>query len=846
MKRFYMIIGLILMTFALSSCNLISREDLERTKEEICLENPDNEICQIDEFTTIQEHIDNGLEMFINDFENEMINDDDFCALWFEGIDEDCDGVIDARGSYKDGELEKSVNIDEISAVEDGMVEAKIEFLYDGHVTVLKIALTVTIIDDVAVFKIIEDTILLRGIEKADIRRSIDLFIDDYSDEDKTDNEVCAKWYDGEDNDCDGLLKARSRFKAGAALAKTVNIIAQNEDGFGHDLAMIEFELDGHVTVLKIAFELTEADDVLKVLIIEEDVVVRGFNEEDIKEQVMMFISDLENPNVTSPQLCSLWYNIDPDSTANDVDNDCDDTTDTVRKFKAGADLAKKVNIIQPDDDDDMIYALIEYDFNGHVTVLKMSFTLTQGETNEPVKLVIKDTEITGDYKTFIETEMVSMYRMYIDDYFDTTISFDELNNLYFDNKMDEEYDRLRQLDIENELVVNVLDDSVPIKDDLGYYTLSLEIVTSKGNLYEEVSIKPIRLELSRIDINPTPVVSDYYSISEVEEYFRTFLVDYLDPDSDGDTISDSYFGGTISPAFLTQRDMFFDDGTTVTMVGISARSNFNVDSFFDISYEVRTGDDVKPKKVKIRVNRIDMALVLDDDDDGDSVPNYVLRLLLDGFVTSYNDPLVENAIACSVILDESDEVTCANTRNNEMMNNFIITNYELFGDPDFGFDDTFLFGDPDFLYSVNFIFGDPDFDAFKSFEIEVVLNEQGTNELRLSETDGSSVSPILISTQLGYLSTLLNDPTNTVDTICPTIFDDNSYNSCMTIVNVILDGGYGVTVNEMININDSYRLELVLENAIGEMEVIIVNVSFYMDTEIVSLSLHIVDDVIQ
>lgn len=839
MKRIFIALGLLLITFALVGCDLTSDEDIQRTTEEICLENPDNEICQIDQFLIIQEHIDDGFDMFVEDFENDEITDDEFCAKWFNGIDEDCDGVTDTRFKFKAGAaLAKSVNVVDIGDVENGMVEAKIEFILDGHVTVLRMALSITLEDGVIVYQIKDETILLQGIEKSDIRRSVELFIEDYSDIDMTDDELCAKWYDGLDNDCDGLVKARVKFKAGADLAKKVNIMNDvDDDGFGDIVAVIQFDQNGHVTVLKIAFDVTELNGVLKLTIKEENVVLRDYFEEDIRNQVMMFINDFENPNITSEQLCSKWYN--------NVDNDCDDVDDDRRRFKAGAALSKKVNIIEPVDEDDLVYALVEFEFNGHVTVLKISLTITEGEAGVPIVLMIEEAKVQGDYNTFIETEMVSMYRMYIEDYLDSTISFEEINNMYFDNKMDDEFGRLRELDIENEIEINVISDNVIEKDDLGYFILSLEIVTNNGNLYEEISLKPIRLELSRIDINPGSVQGDYYSIEEVEEFFKSFLLDYLDPDSDGDTISDSYFGGAIDPAFLTQRGIYIDSGTTVSMIGISAQSNYIIDSFFDVEYRIETGDSGTTGRVKIRVNRIDMALVIDTDDDGDSVPTEDLRMMIDGFISIYNDPLITDINACSsikVIADADGTVdsTCETTRNGEMSNGNIITSYELFGDPDFGFANTFLFGDPDFLYSVDFIFGDPDFDLYRSFTLSVITNIEGNSEIELIEMNNSIINRADILTRISDFELLLSDPTNTADTICTTLFDDVSYSDCSILVNTVTEGSYTVQINEVYNFGDSYGLEMVLENAIGELVEIDIIMSFYMDTDIISVMLHI------
>ena len=78
---------------------------------------------------------------------------------------------------------------------------------------------------------VFEGDVLLEGMEEKDIEEALQLFINDFENPDITDEELCSIWYDGLDDDCDGIEEDRRKFKAGAALAKAINVL--DDDDFG-------------------------------------------------------------------------------------------------------------------------------------------------------------------------------------------------------------------------------------------------------------------------------------------------------------------------------------------------------------------------------------------------------------------------------------------------------------------------------------------------------------------------------------------------------------------------------------------------------------------------------------
>jgi hypothetical protein len=319
-----------------------------------------------------------GMLLFLDDYGNTELANDEVCAKWFDGLDNDCDGLTRARTKFKAGaDLSKKVNILDPDDDDDTILTTSVEYEFRGHVTVLKISYVPSFNDETLTLDIKDVFYTYNDISEAHIAETVSNYIDDLSNFDITDEDICTKWYDGIDNDCDGLVDVRLKFKAGAALSKKVNIMPHDDDNDDDGLldAIITLDFNGHVTVLKIALNPTSEDGTLKLNISSTNVVEPPVAEELIIDLINTFIVDVENEILTDTEVCTKWFE--------GIDNDCDGIGAVRTKFKAGADLAKTVYILDPDSDGDGILdAAITFTFEGHVTVLKIAFTITlEGDT---------------------------------------------------------------------------------------------------------------------------------------------------------------------------------------------------------------------------------------------------------------------------------------------------------------------------------------------------------------------------------------------------------------------------------------------------------------------------------
>jgi hypothetical protein len=290
---------------------------------------------------------------------------------------------------------------------------------------------------------IIDQVTEYNGVAEDLIDEKIQMFIKDLEDPEKSNEDICSIWYDGIDDDCNRFMEEnRTKFKAGAELSKTVNISDPDSDDDGLLDATISFDYNGHVTVLKISFDLNSSLENLQLKINNSELIFTPNRETVAKLDA--FIEDLMNSELSNSEVCSIWYD--------GVDDDCDGPIELARtKFKAGAELSKTINILDPDSDGDGLGDLVvSLNDDGHVTVLKISFT--EDFSTEELNLVITDIELVSDDTggdcddtncTVHPGDALMYYQSYLDEYMDASVSEDMLKT-YFDPVPSEEYFNLR------------------------------------------------------------------------------------------------------------------------------------------------------------------------------------------------------------------------------------------------------------------------------------------------------------------------------------------------------------------------------------------------------------------
>lgn len=718
------VISLIVMSFLvllLSGCDLVSPEIIDRATEELCRENPDNELCQSDGLADLEESV------VLNLFNDMLVNYDDvdntdFCDEYISITNvELLDSCRNDKSSLFPEDIEdyeaKSVTIEGDFYIVN--LESKVDAEKLKFILKTKVDGTSILIDE---WSFGDSYIIDEGINQDDVLSLLVLFVADLEDETVTDEAVCTTWYDGIDDDCDGIEDARRKFKAGADLAKTINILDPDSDD-DTLIGEVSFTIDGHVTVLKISFDVEIVDGVLSLVIVDEDTdddgfsdFVEGIEKDEIKRGLEAFITDFVNPDITDEQICAIWYE--------GIDNDCDDIGEDRLKFKAGAALSKAINVLDDDDDGDgLIVAEVSYINNGHVTVLKI--VLDVSTELEELKIVVIESDVFGDFDFYLTAlESLELFNGFVVDYLNPLVTFEELNIMYFNGEMDKEFENQRLTDIEDGLIVNVLTTIDPLMNEEGYFIIEVEFIIDGVSTYEEVNIKPIRLDLAII-INFSDggnYEDEVFNITEVEELWLDFVEDYLDILVTFEDLNMMYFNGMLDAEFNEMRVFDLESGALITTISIKYSNPFP-DSFFDIVIEITTDGMVTTEEIKIRVNRIDMALYLSFKNIGnaDMIPYDEALTSINSYVAMYNDYSIDSHTVCSSYIVDFQVDQCILERDSMITSNMIMSSFELYTMDD--------------QYMVDFIFEDGDSNLVTvSKMVYLLMNEDGTYLIELYE----------------------------------------------------------------------------------------------------------------
>ncbi len=375
---------------------------------------------------------------------------------------------------------------------------------------------------------------------KEDVLDLINMFILDMENDLLTNTEVCALWdgidndCDGIDNDCDGIDEdcddfdiARRKFKAGASLSKKVNIIEiddSNDDDDDDDvlLAEIEFTLDGHVTVLKIAFQVDIFEDELHIFILDPDSdgdtildMVEGIEKAQIKRILEEFVTDFIDTTKTDLEVCEMWYD--------GLDNDCNRIIEQRIKYLSATDLTTMIDVLDDDDDGDGLFeAEVSFTLDGHVTVVKIAIEIDYSA--DEMKLVI----IESDFEeVFNLDEIEKLWSDFIEDYLDPTILNEDLNLMYFNEMIDSGFLDNRDLNLERGITINTSHIEYTRKVPGPLFTIDFEKTIDGVTTNERVEIRVNRIDMalhiSFDDTGGMHLIPILYALAVLENYMMEY-----------------------------------------------------------------------------------------------------------------------------------------------------------------------------------------------------------------------------------------------------------------------------------------------------------------------------------
>jgi hypothetical protein len=395
---------------------------------------------------------------------------------------------------------------------------------------------------------------------------------------------------------------------------------------------------------------------------------------EQVIELIALFILDMENDILTDDEVCALW---------DGIDQDCDGIEDARRKFKAGADLSKKVNILDPDDDGDgILIGEISYTLDGHVTVVKIAFQVDL--VDEELLLTILDPDSDDDMIEGIEKDQIKrILEQFVADFMDTTKTDLEVCEIWYDG-IDNDCNRVGEQRIlfrpvaDFDVSIDALDDDddgdglfealVSFNDQNGHVTV-LKIAVQVDNSNDEIKLIIVESTFEEV-----------FDLTEVEKLWNDFVEDYLDPAILSEDLNLMYFNGKIDSGFLDNRDLSLERGITITTSHIEY-SHMIPGPFFDIDFEKMIDGVTTNEKVEIRVNRIDMALYISFEDTGslDLIPFADASTVLDDYLMHYNHmSMISRSMCESTVVDYQVDI-CSVERDMMISDGYMMLEYELY-----------------------------------------------------------------------------------------------------------------------------------------------------------------------
>jgi len=465
MKRLLMFLLVSMFSVSLAGCEFLPDEVVDEVNKEL-IEN------------VSEDQVLDQVEAFLRAYTNPDVSKEEVCNIWTDGLDDDCDGMIEeARVKFKAGaDLSKTVQINDydLDADGDGLGDVEVAYDFGGHITVLKLRVQTSILNEEPSLTIVSFDVTHEL--KEEVLTMVNAFVADFSDDALSNDEVCRIWTDKIDDDCDGMVdEARVKFKTGAELSKSIAITNPDLDGDGWLDVGVSYEFRGHVTVLKIAVQTEDSESRPSI-----QVMVKGVEtilQENTQEEFDAFISALKDETISSGEVCRIW--------TDGIDDDCDGMVDEARvKFKAGAELSKTVYGGDPDSDDDGLFdAIVEVKTDDAVTCMDLSFKeVLTGDTRSIVFTKVALFDGGGDCddgdRDVYPGEVSKVIGDFFTAYNDASVTREDLS-VFFGMDLTEEYMLMRQRFLSSGAEVVFVDLIGPV--DLNTYILVYDILTADG-----------------------------------------------------------------------------------------------------------------------------------------------------------------------------------------------------------------------------------------------------------------------------------------------------------------------------------------------------------------------------
>lgn len=355
MKRLVTLLIVMSTSLALVGCGLLPEDVQEVLSQELCEENPDHELCDLEHVEMVEEQV------IVELVQSAMtkFNQDGCPDLVFAGnrtLSETC------RNNLEELIPEGVTSFSPSSITVDDF-----EYTLFGDTNIDGVQLEITIkvveidgmiyIDD---WKMTKTMIEMNEISEREAQLFLNHFFTDFGDSSISNDVFCSIYYDGEDNDCDGLRDSFFEYN------QTITDVSLSNSK--------EYEFRGHVTVLKSPTNGGNTGETARV-----EVEVEVYRQEYGPIQIKRMKPDTSISQEQANSFFDVFFDVLTDSDVSD-----EDLYDMYFVRKQGDpdanryDFGTEYSIVS----DIQLVQVKEYEFRGHVTVLK-----AQGGTGEDMDM---------------------------------------------------------------------------------------------------------------------------------------------------------------------------------------------------------------------------------------------------------------------------------------------------------------------------------------------------------------------------------------------------------------------------------------------------------------------------
>jgi hypothetical protein len=640
LKRIILLFTLFVSGFTLTGCDLIPTDAIpddlvDGLTEELCREDPENELCSITDLNDVSETI--AEELVLDAITVLKDTNSDVCDTVFSITNTD---LLDA---CKDGTLlpEGVTEFNVITASQEGAVyvfqgSTGTDMFHEVRVTYGDVEGNMRITS--LTFTEIEDPTPVAELTDEEFIRK---FFADYQDSSITFEDLNALYFNGlltteDETDREETLTSGMTYEVTAVRmidSTSYDITFTITDGTETETETTVF----HIVTIDGTRYLEFGDDNTT----DEGEIDPGelLSVEEFTTLFEEFILDYLDDSLTNDDLANKWFEfLDEDFRSGRTNALSSDTTILLKEVLSLGDNRFEITVEFNDagsvDTDVSVIQVYLYDGR---QVIAFEDKIDD-DCNDAVDECHPDDYLFG-------TELQNALEKYFMDYGDDTISNQEFANEYFGGELSSDFATARDAD----LVLGFSFDIQSITEfDDGAFVVEYTVFEGEDKVLRKRPGR-IRYTSDSLLVEWDQLIDEHLEtdLAFVTTFFEQFLVDYLNPAVTDDMLQADYFGDEDMNWFYEQRANDLEDGLSIQLDMMEPVDNMGI---FVATLTFNDGNETFQQEVEIKIKRIDAATPLlyfiDGDTEGDGIPIgdvVEAEQLLRNFVMDYNDTSKSN-----------------------------------------------------------------------------------------------------------------------------------------------------------------------------------------------------------